>query len=68
MDFVALDCSGVRVDTGELDVLAEVVSAIVAQEAIFAGDARLNGDTIAWYSLVLCSCILIWTPYQAGHV
>lgn len=68
MDFVALDRSSVRVDTGELDVLAEVVSAIVTKEAVFAGDARLNGNAIAWNSLVMCSFVLIRRPYQAGDV
>lgn len=61
MDFVALECSSVRVDTGELNVLAEVVPAIVTEEAVVAGNTRLNGDAIACYPLVLCSSfVLIW--------
>ncbi|TKW52727.1 hypothetical protein CTA1_11257 [Colletotrichum tanaceti] len=44
---VALDGAVVRVDAGELDVLAEVVAAVGAEEALAAGHAGLDGDAVA---------------------
>lgn len=47
MDLVALEGSSVRVDARELDIFAEVVSAVEAEEAVSAGHARFNSDAIA---------------------
>lgn len=48
VDFVALQGSIIRIDACEVDVLAEVISAVDAEEAFAAGDAWLYSDSIAW--------------------
>lgn len=47
MDLVALEGSSVGVDARELDIFAEVVSAVEAEEAVSAGHTRLNGNAVA---------------------
>jgi hypothetical protein len=47
MDLVALQGALVGVDAGELDVLAQVVAALLAEEAVVAGHAGLDGDAVA---------------------
>ena len=47
VDFVSLHCSVVGVDAGELDVLAEVIPALLAEETLVAWHARLHGHAVA---------------------
>ena len=47
MDFVSLHCPVVGVDAGELDVLAEVVPALFAKEALVARHTWFHGHPIA---------------------
>jgi hypothetical protein len=47
VDFVSLDGSRVRVDAGKRHVLTEVVSSIIAEEAVLARYTRLDSDAIA---------------------
>jgi hypothetical protein len=47
MHLVSLACSLRWPDAREMDVLAKVVAPILAEEALLAGHARLNCDTIA---------------------
>lgn len=51
VDVVAAHAAGVRRDTGELDVEAQVVVAAGALEAVAAGDARLDGDAVARFQM-----------------
>lgn len=46
MALVALDGAVVGVHACELDVFAEVVAALCAEEALAAGHARLDGDAV----------------------
>lgn len=46
MDLVSLERAGVGVNARELDVLAEVVPAVQAQEAVPARDTRLDGNSV----------------------
>lgn len=46
MDFVSLNGAIVRIDTGELHILAEIVAAVVTEEALFARDTGFNGDSV----------------------
>jgi len=50
--FVALDGAVGGVDARELDVLAEVVSALCAEEAGVAWHARFNCYTVAWMGVL----------------
>ena len=47
VDFVPLKRASVWIDSSELNILTEVISAVIAEEAVFAGNARLNSDAIA---------------------
>lgn len=47
VQLVALEGAVVGVDAGEADVGAQVVAALLAQEAGVAGDAGLDGDAVA---------------------
>jgi hypothetical protein len=51
MDFVSLQCPRVWIDSGKLYVFAEVIPAVVAEEAFFAGNAGLDGYPVAWLEL-----------------
>jgi hypothetical protein len=53
MDFVSLQCPRVWIDSGKLYVFAEVIPAVVAEEAFFAGNAGLDGYPVA---LVVSVC------------
>jgi hypothetical protein len=46
MDLVSLEGSSVGVDARELDIFAEVVSAVEAEEAVSAGHTRLNSNAV----------------------
>jgi hypothetical protein len=45
---ITLESAVVRVDASKLDIFAEVVAAVHAEEAGAAGDARFDGYTVAW--------------------
>jgi hypothetical protein len=47
MDFVSLQCPRVGIDSRKLYVFAEIIPAVVAEEALFAGDARLDGYPVS---------------------
>lgn len=47
MDFVPLDRSVMRVDTGEFHIAAEIVPAFNTQETPAAGYTRFNGHPVA---------------------
>jgi hypothetical protein len=47
MDFVSLQRPRVWIDTRKLYVLAEVIPAVVTEEALFAGNAGLDGYPVA---------------------
>lgn len=47
VDLVALQGAVVGVNTGELDVLAQVVAALLAEEALVAGHTGFDGDAVA---------------------
>lgn len=48
MGFVSLDGAWIWVDAGELDVFAEIVPAVHAEEAFSARDAGLDGHSVAY--------------------
>ena len=45
MDFVSLNSAIVRIDTGELHVFAEIVAAIIAEEAFLTWNTRLDSHS-----------------------
>lgn len=47
MDFVSLNGAIVRIDTGELHILTEIVAAIVTEEALLARDTGFNSDSVS---------------------
>jgi hypothetical protein len=47
VDFVSLQSPSIRVDTRELDIFAEVISTILAEETMSTRDTRLNSHSIA---------------------
>jgi hypothetical protein len=48
MDFVSLQGTVVWVDASKVHILAEIISAIRAEEAVPTGHTRLHGDTITF--------------------
>jgi hypothetical protein len=70
MDFVSLQCPRVGIDARKLDVFAEVIPAVVAEEALFAGDAGLDGYPVAlrcqYVSHIIEPCAL--TRLESGNV
>lgn len=46
MDLVSLHCPVVRIHACELDVLTEIVSAVIAEEACSAGDTGFDGHAV----------------------
>ena len=46
MNLKPLDGTIVRVRSHELDILAEIVSAVLAEEAVAAKDPRFQGNTV----------------------
>lgn len=50
MDFIPLYRAIVRIDTGKLDLFAEVVSTVRAEGAFSTGNARLDGYPIPYAS------------------
>lgn len=51
MSLVSLNRACVWIDAGELDVFAEVIPAVQAEEALSARDARLDGNSVAYLSV-----------------
>lgn len=47
MDFVSLQGPCVRIDSGKLYVFAEVIPAIITEEALFTWNARFDCDPVA---------------------
>lgn len=46
MDFVSLNGAIVRINTGELYIFAEIIAAIIAEEAFLTWDTRLDSHSI----------------------
>lgn len=73
VDFVSLYCSGVGVDTSKLYIFAEVVSSIIAEEALIAWYTGFNSNSIAWRHVSSCSGPLVErggggrSAYQAAN-
>lgn len=65
MDFVSLQCPRVGIDSRKLYVFAEVIPAVVAEEALFAGDAGLDGYPVALEASVCKSYNGILYSYRA---
>jgi hypothetical protein len=56
LHFVSLYCAIIGVYTGELDIFAEVIPTVVAEETGFTGHTRLNGYPVTYiYSLLMTS-------------
>lgn len=49
MDLVSLQGSGIWIHAGELDVIAEVVPTIDAQEAVTTRNSGLNSDSVTYH-------------------
>jgi hypothetical protein len=48
MHFVSLDRAMVGVDSRKLDILAKIVTSIIAEETVLARNAGLHGHSIAY--------------------
>jgi hypothetical protein len=48
MRFVTLDCAMIRVDTCELYIFAQVVTAVLAKETFAAGYTRFDGYAVTY--------------------
>lgn len=49
MNLVSLEGSGIWVNASELDIVAEVVAAVDAKEAVAARNTRLDSDSITYF-------------------
>lgn len=47
MDFVSLNGATIRIDTRKLHILAEIVAAVVTEEALLARDTGFNSDSVS---------------------
>jgi len=47
MDFVSLNSATVRIYTGKLHILAEIVATVITEEALLAWDTGFNSNSVS---------------------
>jgi hypothetical protein len=48
---VTLHGTFIRVNTGKLDIIAQVITALITEETVFTGNTRFDGHPVTYQSI-----------------